>query len=106
LRGVIADRLKPRFFPEQHTRGLASGVSGAVAASVLKMNAIAQAARRYRINCIARLMRTAKYAHAFAAKLEHFRHEGHAFEAALLVKRAQNLVLAANQNPVASTGSH
>ena len=102
LRRLFPKRPKPRQFPEENATGLAAAVRTSVAARV-KMNGLMDAAAANRKHRIAGLVRPLVDLKTLSAEGEHFRHERHAFQLAVLVEGCEDLFPATDLNPIADT---
>src|SRR5579862_3756027 len=94
-----ANRLQPRFFPEDQATGLASSVCRAITTRV-EMDGLTDSASTNRKHGIASLVGPLVDLELFAAELEHFCHERHAVKLSFSVQCCKDFFLAPNFDPV------
>src|SRR5262245_25892657 len=91
--GRAIEAPEPRLFPEDQTSRLASVMGRPIAPDVLQVDAVLHLSAADPQRRIARLMGPFAHAQRHSAILKHLRHEWQFIDPALVVQRAENLLL-------------
>jgi hypothetical protein len=83
--------LQPLFLPEKRTGCLAISVMLTAAPALFQMNGMRQLSCSLIADCVAGFVSALVHFESPSAEIEHFWHEGHGFQAAVLVKGSQDL---------------